>query len=72
VPQKAHVERCEDQNDADIHDQAFPKMIPEKQVIHAHYDGGHDYDVHNGNPHSASVLRFIGAGPSAAIAARPA
>jgi hypothetical protein len=44
TPEEHHVESCEHQDNADIHNQPFPKSISEEREIDADYD---DYHRHH-------------------------
>jgi hypothetical protein len=37
--QKSQAERREDQDNSNIYDQPFPKVVPEEKDIHTYYDG---------------------------------
>jgi hypothetical protein len=46
--QKSQVERCEHQDDSDIHQQSFPEAVPEEQEIHTdHNDNQQHYVKHD-------------------------
>jgi hypothetical protein len=42
--QESQIERRENQNDSDVHDQPLPKLISEKKDIHADDDGDQQHD----------------------------
>jgi hypothetical protein len=43
--QKSKVERCEHQDDSDIHCQPFPESVSEEHEIYTDYDGCHRHRV---------------------------
>jgi hypothetical protein len=45
MPEESQVEGGEDQDDADIREQPFPKSISEKRDIDTNDDGDHHYRV---------------------------
>src|SRR5579863_3655703 len=45
MPQESQVERCEHQDDSNIHCQPFPESVPEEHEIYTDYDGCHRHHV---------------------------
>jgi len=45
TPQESQVERCEHQDDSNIHYQPFPESVSEEREIHTDYDGCHGHCV---------------------------
>ena len=45
TPQKSQVERCEHQDDSNIHCQPFPESVSEEHEIYTDYDGCHRHRV---------------------------
>jgi hypothetical protein len=45
TPEESQVERCEHQDDANVHCQPFPESVSEERKIHTDYDGCHCHHV---------------------------
>jgi len=45
TPQESQVERCEHQDDSNIHCQPFPESVSEEHEIYTDYDGCHRHHV---------------------------
>lgn len=45
MPQESQVERCEHQDDSNIHCQPFPESVSEEHEIYTDYDGCHRHHV---------------------------
>jgi len=45
TPQESQIERCEHQDDSNIHCQPFPESVSEKHEIYTDYDGCHRHHV---------------------------
>jgi len=45
TPQESQVERCEHQDDSNIHCQPFPESVSEEHEIYTNYDGCHRHPV---------------------------
>src|SRR5579863_1122606 len=45
TPEESQVERCENQNNANIHCQPFPESVSEEREIHTDYDRCHCHHV---------------------------
>src|SRR3984893_18463547 len=45
TPQESQVERCEHQDDSNIHCQPFPESVSEEHEIYTDYDGCHRHNV---------------------------
>jgi hypothetical protein len=44
-PQESQIERCENQDDPNIHCQPFPESVSEEREIYTDYDGCHRHQV---------------------------
>src|ERR1017187_3115047 len=58
TPKESQVERCEHQDDSNIHCQPFPESVSEEHEIYTDYDGCHRHHVKHDSYLSAHFSSF--------------
>ncbi len=68
MPEESEIKSCEDQDNADVCCQPFPKSVSEEQEVHGNYDHYHDHNIKRGgylsaHCNKASIPGWIYHGP---------